>query len=90
MQGPFSRAINEALWRDWRIDCVVTKDSGDAGGFTSKAGAAAAMKIPLIVVDRPPMQYPRVANDFPEVVRQLRKLAPHGPGTAVNQPANPA
>src|SRR5262249_14286083 len=40
MQGPFSQAFNEALWRDWKIDCVVTKESGDAGGFEQKINAA--------------------------------------------------
>ncbi|WP_255210979.1 precorrin-6A/cobalt-precorrin-6A reductase [Methylogaea oryzae] len=40
MQGPISRGLNEALWRDWGIDCVITKDSGDVGGFADKAAAA--------------------------------------------------
>ena len=43
MQGPFSREFNEALWRSWNIDCVVTKDSGEAGGFQAKADAAQAI-----------------------------------------------
>ena len=53
MQGPFSEGLNAALWRDQRIDCVVTKDSGEAGGFFAKAKAAAALNIPLLVVKRP-------------------------------------
>lgn len=28
MQGPFSREVNEVLWRSWGVDCVVTKESG--------------------------------------------------------------
>ncbi|WP_197325602.1 precorrin-3B C(17)-methyltransferase [Ralstonia solanacearum] len=71
MQGPFSQAANEALWRDWNIDCVVTKDSGDAGGYQAKATAAAALGIPLIVVDRPAVDYPAVARDFAGVLAQL-------------------
>lgn len=71
MQGPFSQAANEALWRDWNIDCVVTKDSGDAGGYQAKAAAAAALGIPLIVVDRPAVDYPAVARDFAGVLAQL-------------------
>jgi precorrin-6x reductase len=74
MQGPFSRALNEALWRDWRIDCVVTKDSGDAGGFTAKAEAAAALGVPLIVVERPRVEYPRVLEDFSGVLEDLHRL----------------
>jgi precorrin-3B C17-methyltransferase len=71
MQGPFSQGFNEALWRDWGIDCVVTKDSGDAGGFQAKAAAAAALNIPLIVVDRPRLSYPAVAQDFAAVLNWL-------------------
>ena len=71
MQGPFSQAANETLWRDWGIDCVVTKQSGDAGGYGAKAAAAAALGIPLIVVDRPQLDYPAVASDFAGVLAAL-------------------
>jgi len=74
MQGPFSRAFNEALWRDWQIDCVVTKDSGDAGGFAAKAEAAAALGIPLITVERPVIEYPLVLEDFSAVLQHLNHL----------------
>ena len=75
MQGPFSEAFNYALWNDQRIDCVVTKDSGEAGGFSAKARAAAALNIPLLVVRRPRVDYPRVANTFVAVEDFLRSLA---------------
>ena len=74
MQGPFSEAFNSALWRDQRIDCVVTKDSGEAGGFSAKARAAAGLGIPLLVIRRPNMAYPCVATDFESVGEQLRRL----------------
>jgi cobalt-factor III methyltransferase len=74
MQGPFSEAFNSALWRDQRIDCVVTKDSGEAGGFSAKARAAAGLGIPLLVVRRPNIAYPCVATDFESVGEQLRRL----------------
>ncbi|KAF1048853.1 MAG: Cobalt-factor III methyltransferase [Herbaspirillum frisingense] len=71
MQGPFSQAFNEALWRDWGIDCVVTKDSGEAGGYRAKADAARALGIPLLTVRRPALEYPSVAADFDAVRAQL-------------------
>jgi len=64
MQGPFSTDFNLALWSAWRVDCVVTKDSGEAGGFHSKAEAADKLGIPLIVVRRPQCSYPVVVSDF--------------------------
>ena len=71
MQGPFSKEFNETLWRGWDIDCVVTKDSGEAGGFLAKADAAQAMGATLIVVERPRMDYPVVARDFQTVIQYL-------------------
>jgi cobalt-factor III methyltransferase len=73
MQGPFSKDFNQALWRDWNIDCIVTKDSGAAGGYQAKADAAAALGIPMLVVQRPPMVYPVVVSTFDAVRAQLRR-----------------
>jgi len=74
MQGPFSAAFNEALWRDWQIDCVVTKDSGAAGGYGAKVAAARALGISLVVQGRPVIDYPRVADSVADVLVQLREL----------------
>jgi precorrin-6x reductase len=74
MQGPFSSAFNEALWRDWQIDCVVTKDSGAAGGYGAKVAAARALGIALVVQGRPVLDYPRVAGSLDAVFAQLREL----------------
>ena len=75
MQGPFSQAANETLWRDWQIDCVISKQSGDAGGYSAKAAAAAALGIPFIVVDRPQLDYPVSFADFTSLQAALEQLA---------------
>lgn len=75
MQGPFSQALNEALWRDWKIDCVVTKDSGEAGGYRAKAQAAEALGIPMLIVKRPQLDYPVLANDFDSVITRINTLS---------------
>ena len=71
MQGPFSEAFNRALWEQWQIDCVVTKDSGDAGGYRAKAAAAQALRIPLLVIARPVVAYPSTASNVEAVLAQL-------------------
>jgi precorrin-3B C17-methyltransferase len=83
MQGPFSKEMNMALWRDWQIDCVVSKDSGAAGGVPAKAAAAAALGIPFLVVERPRLVYPAVASSVEEVVLRLRALKILGAGGAM-------
>jgi len=74
MQGPFLKEFDEVLWKNWRIDCVVTKESGEVGGFLAKAEAAHLLGIPLIVVERPQVDYPIVAYDFETLVDQLQQL----------------
>lgn len=74
MQGPFSAEFNTALWRDWGIDCVVTKDSGDAGGYQAKVRAAKALGIPLLVVARPRLEYPALVADAADVMRECAAL----------------
>ena len=72
MQGPFSQAFNEALWLDWAIDCVVTKDSGDAGGYQAKVAATQSLNIPLLVVQRPKLSYPLVTSVFDDVLQHAQ------------------
>jgi precorrin-6x reductase len=72
MQGPFSESFNRALWQQWQIDCVVTKDSGEAGGYAAKSAAAKALGIALIVVARPAVAYPLSVDQFDAVLLQLR------------------
>jgi precorrin-3B C17-methyltransferase len=74
MQGPFSRQFNETLWREWQIDCLVTKDSGTAGGYESKMEAAKALNIPVIVIRRPKIDYPHVVTEADSLLAWLNKL----------------
>ncbi len=52
-QGPFSVEENHRLLERWKIEVLVTKDSGKAGGYLEKYQAAKALGIPLIVLQRP-------------------------------------
>jgi precorrin-3B C17-methyltransferase len=74
MQGPFSTDFNIALWSAWNVNCVVTKESGETGGFGAKAEAADKLGIPLIVVRRPQLCYPVVASDFEALADLLEQL----------------
>ena len=53
MQGPFSKELNVALLRQYRIKTLVTKDTGGYGGFREKAEAAQEAGCALLVVERP-------------------------------------
>lgn len=53
MQGPFSADLNAALLRELGISCLVTKDSGSAGGFSEKLEAASRESVEVLVIGRP-------------------------------------
>jgi len=74
MQGPFSAEFNRTLWNNWKIDCVVTKDSGREGGLLEKVEAAKALSLPLVVVRRPRIQYPAVSSSFQNVIQTVKEF----------------
>lgn len=53
MQGPFSQALNEAMFRETKADILLTKDSGKVGGFAEKCRAARACGMTVLVLARP-------------------------------------
>ncbi len=53
MQGPFTEEMNLAVIRQCQIRCMVTKESGIAGGFAEKAAAAEKAGIRMIVIGNP-------------------------------------
>ncbi|MBD1399849.1 precorrin-6A reductase [Pelovirga terrestris] len=50
LQGPFSTAFNLALCREYRIDGLVTKNSGEGSGFEQKRQACRELGIELVVI----------------------------------------
>ena len=54
MQGPFDEALNAAMFRAANARWVVTKDSGDAGGYAAKLRAAREVGAQVVVIGRPP------------------------------------
>lgn len=53
MQGPFSEELNLAMIRQWNIACLVTKESGRAGGVDQKVSAAQKAGIAVLLIGRP-------------------------------------
>lgn len=53
MQGPFSRALNVAMFREVKASFLLTKESGNAGGFSEKVEAAKEAGAVCVVIRRP-------------------------------------
>ncbi len=76
MQGPFSKEINRAMFKACKANVIVTRDAGPAGGTEAKIAAALALKIPLVVIKRPAIQYRYPVATVAEAIALLKKIAP--------------
>jgi len=76
VQGPFSQEFNVALFRQFASEVIVTKNSGDEGGAGSKFDAAVALDLPLVVIDRPRVDYERIVHNYDDVIKFLKEVLP--------------
>jgi precorrin-6x reductase len=70
MQGPFSEEMNVATLKMTGAKVLVTKDSGDIGGFEAKIAAALSLGRQIIVIKRPREEGPRQDVLRQDVLRQ--------------------
>ena len=70
MQGPFSEELNTALLNQINAQYMVTKESGDVGGFVQKLKAAEKLGVKLIVIGRPQQEK---GFSYGEVIEKLNK-----------------
>ena len=68
MQGPFSKELNAALIRQYAIRTLVTKDTGETGGFREKEEAARETGCALLVVERPGTERGLTLEDVKEAI----------------------
>lgn len=69
IQGPFSRELNIQLFREYRAQVVVTKNSGTVGGSDTKLTAAMDLDLEIVVIDRPKLAYPCLVHSVEDVLR---------------------
>lgn len=71
MKGPFSVEMNEATYRQYSIDLVITKESGEAGGFLEKVQACENLNIPVIIIKRKEMNYPNTIGKIKDLIELI-------------------
>ncbi len=64
MKGRVETATNIALIKEYGIQHLVTKDSGEAGGMEEKINAAKACNIKVHILGRPKVNYPEIVQDM--------------------------
>jgi len=74
IRPPISLELETALWQHWNISLVVTKASGTAGGEDNKINLANQLNIPLIIIERPPINYPQMTQCFSSAIEFCQPL----------------
>ncbi|TBL78274.1 precorrin-6A reductase [Paenibacillus thalictri] len=74
MQGPFTKEMNEALYRQFKTTVMVSKESGTTGAVDEKVETALAMGIEVILISRPEIEFGTVFTDFGGVLAEVEKL----------------
>lgn len=67
LQGPFSLELNKAIYNQYKIDVVVTKDSGKTGGVPEKIQSAREAGIDIVIIKREEIDYPVKCSSIDEV-----------------------
>lgn len=67
MKGPFSVSMNKETYEHYNIDLVITKESGAQGGFLEKVSACEQLNIPIVIIAREKLNYPKVITDLDEL-----------------------
>ena len=73
VQGPFSHDLNIALFKEYKAEVIVTKNSGQVGGSDTKMTAAMALGLPLVVIDRPIIQYTQIVYVLDDVIQFIKE-----------------
>ena len=67
LQGPFSLELNKAVYNQYKIDVVVTKDSGKTGGVPEKIQSASEAGIDIVIIKRTEIDYPVKCSSIDDV-----------------------
>ena len=72
IKGPFSKALNRELLIHNQAGVMVTKESGQAGGFLEKYDACNELGIPCIVLTREHITYSTKFSSIKELIDQVK------------------
>lgn len=71
LQGPFSTEFNEAIYKNYNIKYVVTKESGNTGGELEKVEAARNLGVEVVVLKRPKIQYRNLYSNIEKLIENF-------------------
>ncbi|OAH55751.1 MULTISPECIES: precorrin-6A reductase [Bacillaceae] len=73
IQGPFSKELNKALYKQYNVTLMITKESGKVGSVDEKLEAALECGIETIMIARPNINYQNVHSNFEDVISDVQQ-----------------
>ncbi|WP_216829515.1 precorrin-6A reductase [Alkalihalobacterium elongatum] len=73
IQGPFSKELNIALFKQYNVTLMITKESGKVGSVDEKVEAAKELNIPIVMITRPKIDYGIVCRSFYDVLETINQ-----------------
>lgn len=74
IQGPFTKEFNLALYKQFGVTTMITKESGKAGSVDEKLEAAIELGIETIMIKRPKINYGNAYSDFSDILAHINKI----------------
>ncbi|MBZ5750001.1 precorrin-6A reductase [Metabacillus rhizolycopersici] len=74
IQGPFTKEFNLALYNQYGVTTMITKESGKQGSVDEKLEAAIELGVETIMIKRPKINYGNAYSDFSDVLSHINKI----------------
>jgi len=71
IQGPISKILNKAMLETYKIDYLITKESGTTGGEQEKIEACRECGTTVLVIKRPFLDYGKVYYEIDDLMKDL-------------------
>ena len=72
-QGPFTEEFNKAMYNNYNIKYMVTKDSGDEGGTEEKIKGAIETGVNVVLIKRPKINYINLYDNIYDIIKVIDK-----------------
>ncbi len=76
IQGPFTKEFDLALYQQYGVTLMITKESGKIGSVGEKMAAAKELGIEVVMIHRPKLEYGHVYQNFEGVLSALMEVVP--------------
>ncbi|OPX48207.1 cobalt-precorrin-6A reductase [Clostridium thermobutyricum] len=74
IKGPFGKAINDGIIKEYNIKAIITKDSGKEGGVEEKVNSAIENNAKIILINKPKVDYGTVFNNLKDLILYLKEV----------------